>query len=536
MSLETASKRDVQQKGGRPSPDRPTLRKGGFRRKTEEKMRGLPDIVLTGQQDRFPMLRFLDDDVSSLKKGQRTTRREWLRLGGLAGLAWSAPGLIPLRTSADESPAVRVPGFGKAKSVIVVFASGGQSQIDMWDPKPHAPKEIRGAFGSIATAVPGLRFGEHMPQIARIADRLCVVRSMAHEDLDHGSAFYLSMTGRYHRQRSGNPLPSPEDAPCHGAVLQRVRPQSAAGQTAVHLNGPAEVPLIVAPGQFGGFLGKGYDPLTLGNVTQGDLAVPALEMYRDLPEVRLRSRQKLLSAVEETMTTLNERVRSEDKKTLYDQAFQMLSRRELHQAFDLSHESSALRDRYGRNRSGQACLLARRLAEAGVPLVTVIWSHNNRGQDVDPENTDLYGWDTHNDIFKGLQHHLLPRFDQGFSALIEDMEQRGMLKDTLVICMGEFGRAPLVAVERSFKGESPGRKHWSWCYSVAMAGAGVTPGAVVGESDSRGAYPRSDPYGPWDIMATMFSALGIDPHQTYQDPVNRPVQICDGRVMEAIYG
>jgi hypothetical protein len=406
----------------------------------------------------------------------------------------------------------------------------------MWDPKPDAPREVRGIFQSIPTSVPGTRFTEHMPQIARIANKLSVVRSMAHEDLDHGSAFYLSMTGRYHRQRSGNPLPSPEDLPCYGALLQRVRPQTSCGQTAVHLNGPAEVPLIIAPGQSGGLLGKGYDPLTLGNVTQDDLAIPALQAFEDLPEMRLRSRQSLLSSIEHSMTTVNERTRGEDKNTLYRQAFDMLSRRELHHAFDLSQESPKLRDRYGRNRSGQACLLARRLAEAGVPMVTVIWSHNNRGQDVDPNNTDLYGWDTHNDIFHGLQHHLLPRFDQGFSALIEDLDHRGMLDDTLVVCLGEFGRAPLVALERSFQGVSPGRKHWSWCYSVALAGAGVTPGSVVGESDIRGAYPKSDPYGPWDLMATIFSALGIDPHQTWKDPVERPVPICDGRVIEAIYG
>ena len=168
--------------------------------------------------------------------------------------------------------------------------------------------------------------------------------------------------------------------------------------------------------------------------------------------------------------------------------------------------------------------------------MTVIWSHNNRGQDIDPTNTDLYGWDNHNDIFEGLQHHLLPRFDRGFSALIEDLDQKGMLDDTLVICMGEFGRAPLVALERTFAGATPGRKHWSWVYSIAMAGAGVQRGAVVGESDSRGAYPRTEQFGPWDVMATMFSALGIDPHQHYFDPVNRPIQICDGRVMDAIYG
>ena len=462
-------------------------------------------------------------------------RREWLRIGGLAGVSWALPGLVPQKTRAEDLSDVRPPGFGKAKSVIVVFASGGQSQIDMWDPKPDAPEEIRGAFKSIGTTIPGVRFCEHMPQIAKVADKLCIVRSMAHEDLDHGTAFYLSMTGRYHRRRSGNPLPASDDLPCHGAVLQRVRPTSDFAQTAIHLNGPAEVPLIVAPGQFGGFLGKGYDPLTLGDVSSGEIAIPSLLPHADVPAVRLQSRETLLQAVEQNMRLMENQKLGLEKNALYQQAFNMLARRDAREAFDLSREPSALRDRYGRNRSGQACLLARRLVEAGVPLVTVIWSHNNRGQDVDPSNTDLYGWDTHNDIFQGLQHHLLPRFDQGFSALIEDLDQRGMLQETLVVCMGEFGRAPLVALERNFTGATPGRKHWSWVYSIAMAGAGIQKGAVVGESDSRGAYPRTEPYGPWDVMATMFSALGIDPHQHYFDPVNRPIQICDGRVMSAVY-
>lgn len=449
---------------------------------------------------------------------------------------WALPGLIPQRSVVADSIASQAPGFGRAKSVIVVFASGGQSQLDMWDPKPYAPQEVRGAFGTIGTAIPGVRFCEHMPQIAGIADRLCIVRSMSHEDLDHGSAFYLSMTGRYHRRKSGNPLPSSEDLPCHGAILQRVRPSQKFAQTAIHLNGPALVPFIDAPGQFGGFLGKGYDPLTLGDVTSDEIAVPALLPHADLPPIRMQSRKSLLSAVEHNMKAMENQKSVLDKHVLYQQAFDMLSRQNAREAFDLSKESDALRNRYGRNRSGQSCLLARRLVEAGVPLVTVIWSHSNRGQDEDPTNDDLYGWDTHNDIFDGLQNHLLPRFDQGFSALIEDLDQRGLLDSTLVVCMGEFGRAPLVALEKNFAGGTPGRKHWSWVYSIAFAGAGVQRGSIVGESDSRGAYPHTEAYGPWDVMATMFSSLGIDPHQHYFDPVNRPIQICDGRVMNTIYG
>lgn len=466
---------------------------------------------------------------------QRWPRREWLRIGGLGGFGWALPGLIPARAAADV-PAASVPGFGRAKSVIIVFASGGQSQLDTWDPKPDAPVEVRGAFDSVATSVSGVRFCQHMPKLARIADKLCVVRNMAHEDLDHGSAFYLAHTGRYHRRRSGNPPPSPDDYPCFGSVLQRVRPARDFVQTAVHLNGPAQVPLIVGAGQSGGFLGQGYDPLTLGDVTLGETAMPVLLPYADVPPIRIQRRQSLLKSVEAAAAQAEASQAILDKQALYTQAFDLLSKPETREAFDLSSEPDALRDRYGRNRSGQACLLARRLVEAGAPLINVFWSHNNRGQDIDPTDTDLYGWDTHNDIFHALQHHLLPRFDEGLSALIEDLDDRGLLDETLVLCMGEFGRAPLVAREKNFAGSSPGRKHWSWVYSIAMAGAGVLPGSVVGSSDARGAYPTVEPYGPWDVMATVFSALGIDPHQRYTDALNRPFQICEGRVMEAVYG
>ena len=419
--------------------------------------------------------------------------------------------------------------------MLIVFASGGQSQIDTWDPKPLAPREIRGAFDSIETAIPGVRFCEHMPQTAAVADKLCIVRSMAHEDLDHGSSFHLAMTGRYHRRRSSNDAPDPTDAPCMGSVLQRVHPSSQFAQTAVHLNGPAEVPLVFGPGQYGGLLGKGYDPLIVGDVSRGDLAIPSLEPRLDLPVSRMRARQSLLQSIEQSTPESQRDANWLNKQTRYHDAFEMLSRETTARAFDLKQESTALRDRYGRNRSGQACLLARRLVEAGVPLITVMWNHNNRGQDDDPSNTDTYGWDNHNDIFEGLQKHLLPRFDQSFSALIADLDQRGLLAETLVIGMGEFGRAPLVAAERNFKGISPGRKHWSSVYSIAMAGAGVTRGVTIGESDSRGAYPLSTPFGPWDVTATVFSALGIDPSTHYTDPFGRPYAISDGKVMNAVY-
>jgi uncharacterized protein (DUF1501 family) len=219
----------------------------------------------------------------------------------------------------------------------------------------------------------------------------------------------------------------------------------------------------------------------------------------------------------------------------YQQAFELLSSPTCRQAFDLAAEPAAVRARYGRHRPGQACLLARRLVEAGVPLITVIWNHSNRGQDKSLA-TDAYGWDTHNDIFEAMKLHLLPRFDEGFSALLEDLDERGLLDQTLVVCMGEFGRAPQIAVEKKFAGSSPGRKHWASVYSLVMAGAGVTAGMAYGSSDRIAAQPHSNRVEPGDIAATIFSALGVDPAGHYEDAFGRPYAIAAGNPVEGLYG
>jgi len=476
------------------------------------------------------MLRFVYDQP--LRSG-RLLRREWLRLASAGGLGLLAPSLGGLQ--AAESPASSLPGFGKARSVIVVFAHGGQSQIDMWDPKPDAPLDVRGAFQPINTAVPGIRFCEHMPKIAAVANRLTVVRNMSHADLDHGSACYLALTGVYHARRSGNPPISPTDLPTLGAVFRKVRPREQALCDAIHLNGPALVPREPGPGQNGGFLGRAFEPLVVGDVRTASGALPGLSSHEDLPSVRLQDRFSLKESLDDFSRNLEQDRRALDMNRLYSQAYDILSSPQAREAFDLHAEPDAVRERYGRHRSGQALLLARRLVEAGVPYINVIWNHSSRGQDDDPTDTDEYGWDTHNDIFDALRDRLLPRFDESFSALIADLDQRGLLEHTLVLCMGEFGRAPTVAVEGKFAGALPGRKHWANVYSLAVAGAGVQRGAVVGASDRLGGEPVGERFGPWDIAATMYHALGIDPSGHYTDALGRPYAIAQGHVMEALY-
>ena len=432
---------------------------------------------------------------------RRFSRRDWLRLGFPTALG------AAIASANEKNSTSREAGCGKAKSVLIVFTSGGQSQLDTWDPKPNAPVEIRGAFKSIPTSVPGLRVCEHLPRLAKLAHRYTVLRSMSHDDLDHGSACYLALTGQSHARKSSNPPPSPRDFPALGAVVKRLRPKKELPYTAVNINGPLLAPREVSPGQYGGFLGRQYDPTELGNVLQSDRLLDTLSLPADLTPDRLANRRGLLGQLDP----------AGKDDFLNRQAFDLIDSPQVRSALDLEREPNRTRDRYGRDRSGQACLMARRLVEVGVPWVTVFFNHGIRGQDDHPDETDEYGWDTHNDIFDSLRDHLLPRFDWSVSALLEDLEQRGLLDTTLVVVMGEFGRAPLVAVEKNFAGSSPGRKHWGACYSVVLAGAGITPGAVYGSSDRHAAYPQTDPVSPGDLAATLFHSLGLSANAHYTD-------------------
>ena len=457
------------------------------------------------------------------------SRRHWLQAASGMWLGALA------RTASTAEGTNRSPGFGRAKSVIFVVANGGQSQIDLWDPKPHAPVEIRGEFHAIPTAVPGTLLCEHLPRMAKIADRFALVRTMSHEDLDHGSALYLTLTGQYHARRSSNPAPAETDWPTHAAVVKRLRPGRQFIDSAIHVNGPALVPANPGPGQNGGFLGPDFSPMLLGDVTAESMVLPGLAALPEVTLYRRDVRRQLLQQLEEQLRPGPASRSTYEYRVLAERSYQLLSQPEVQHAFELDRESTATRQRYGLDRSGQACLLARRLVEAGVTWVTVFWNHSGRGQDLAPHDTQQYGWDTHNDLFYALREHLLPRFDLSFSALVEDLEQRGLLEQTLVVCAGEFGRAPLVALEPKFAGASPGRKHWGACYSIVCAGAGVRGGLVLGASDSRGAYPVTEKYGPWDLTATMLAALAIDPQGHFTNRAGQQFQLTSGRPIEALY-
>ncbi len=458
-------------------------------------------------------------------------RRDCFSFAGATGLAVLGEALRQRSALAEDASGL--PGFGQAKSVILVVASGGQSQLETFDPRPDAPREVRGQFGSIETSVPGTFVCEHLPKLAALADKYALVKSMSHEDLDHGSALYLALTGQYHARRSGNPPPRPNDHPFFGCVLEQLRPASKFLRTSVLVNGPALVPFEPGPGQFPGLLGRRFDSLMIGDLTSGEAALAGLDRLDEVDSHRQLQRQGLLQTLERGQPPNGQSV--VDMRTLYQQAYAMLDRPAAREALNLETERAVIRDRYGRHRAGQACLLARRLAEAEVPLITVVWNHSNRGQDRYPDDEEQFGWDTHNDIFDVMGRSLLPRFDQSFSALLEDLDDRGLLATTLVVCMGEFGRAPLVALERNFAGASPGRKHWPFAYSVLLAGAGVRGGAAVGATDRHAAYPVSSKFGPWDLIATIFHALGIDPGGHFHDSTQRPYPICAGRPITELY-
>ena len=459
------------------------------------------------------------------KSNQSTlSRRRCLQLASAAML-----GITGEAKSSEKA------GFGRAKSVLTIFASGGQSQIDMWDPKPLAPEHIRGAFSPLQTQLPGVHFTEDMHGLASIADRFTLVRSMAHEDLDHGSATYLTMTGRYYPVLSTNPLPKPTDLPSLGSILNHLPIESRFPYDSIYVNGPALIPINIAPGMYGGILGKSYDPLMVGDPTSGEIAIPGLSYESRLSETRMRKLVQLKKSLDRDQTALDANTQVRNNNRFYGQAIDLLSSPHVVSAFDLNKESDKTRDAYGRYRSGQACLLGRRLVEAQVPYVNVIFNHTNRGQDLAPDAIEEYGWDTHNDIFPALKNHLIPRFDKTITALIKDLENRGLLDTTLVIVMGEFGRAPVVAIEGNFAGTSAGRKHWASAYSILLAGAGVTRGSVLGKTDRFGGEVVDQRYAPWDVAATMFHALGIEPHSHFYDELDRPFPISVGKPMLDLY-
>jgi hypothetical protein len=447
------------------------------------------------------------------------TRREILQVGYTGLLGIGLPSLPVLRAATREAKQGRV--SRKPKSVIVIFLTGAPSHLDMFDLKPDAPPEVRGEFKPIQTTVPGIHICEHLPRLAARANKYALVRSLSHRENNHLVATHHVLTGHPQPGAFFDKVASRDDWPCYSSGLDHLRPRHDGIPSGVNLptflmEGP-----LTWPGQHAGLLGPKHDPW---QITQDPnlpgFRVDSVNLAPGIAVDRLNDRRALLDQVngqQERFAELAEGRRLSDQQQL---AFSVLTSGKIARAFEMDREPVAVRERYGRHAFGQSMLLARRLVQAGVPVVQA-----NMGR--------VQNWDTHGDNFPRLKDRLLPPLDRGVAALLDDLEATGLLDETLVIMLGEFGRTPKISVQRPAK--SPGRDHWAPCFFGFFAGAGVRGGQVIGRSDKIGAFPTTPPYSPDDVGATVYHVLGIDPGLEVRDRQKRPVRLNRGEVMQCLF-
>jgi hypothetical protein len=440
----------------------------------------------------------------------RLSRRHLLKIGGLGLLGMSLPGLL------QAAGARRA----RAKSVVFLHQWGGPSHVDTFDMKPNAPAEIRGEFRPISSTAPGIPVCERLPRMAKVMDRVCLLRSLHHVMKNHNTAGYYSLTGHTPPVEDQRLRDTLDLFPAYGSVVDKLAPARAGVPTFVafpHVISDGSV----TPGQHASFLGKSYDPLLIRqDPNSPDFRLPELSLPANLTPERLANRREVLRLIDRQAELLDHSARARGIEASYEKALTMLTSAQVKQAFDLSSEPVAVRDRYGRTTYGQSCLLARRLVEAGARFANVYFAATIGGQ-----STVSGGWDTHgfnsNPMYPILRNYLLPLTDQVLPTLIEDLDTRGLLDETLVVWVGEFGRSPKI-------NNIAGRDHWPQCYTALLAGGGVKRGHVHGSSDKTGAYPASDAARPDDLAATIYSLLGIDPYTEVRDPLDRPLPIAAG--------
>lgn len=444
-------------------------------------------------------------------------RRELLRAGALSLFGLGLPSLL-------ASPARRRP-----RSCIVLFMWGGPAQQDTWDLKPDAPDVFRGEFKPIATSVPGLQISEHLPMLAKRAHELCLIRSMTHNDVNHTTATHHLLTGK-----PAPPGPLADDWPNYGAILSKLGRGKGPLPPYVSMMPvvPDGAPRFVesSHGQGAGWLGPLHNPMRIdADASKPDYRVGEFALSADTPTHRMDDRAALLEQLDRQVRGMESQLEIGAMASHYQRAFSLLARPEVTRAFDLAREPIKVRERYGMNRHGQSVLQARRLVEAGVPLVTVFWPNDGI------TNVSVY-WDTHNRNFIDLKTRLCPVTDQATSALLDDLKDRGLLDETLVVWTGEMGRTPKVgqSVVGGAGAGRDGRDHWGQLFTTVLAGGGVQGGTIHGSSDKYAAEPATHPTSPADLAATIYHLLGVDPHLEIRDKLNRPVALCDGRVIDAI--
>ncbi len=443
-------------------------------------------------------------------------RRLLTATAGMCGL--SLPSFLQIQSTAvaDGSAATH----GRAKSCIIIYLWGGMSHLESLDLKPNAPAEVRGLFNPIETVVPGIEIGEHLPLLARHTDKLAIVRSIHHDDAAHGRGMYWNLTG-HKPPRAGNIPPMRDDWPSIAAVISKLRTAPRGVPPAVRLPYPLVDNGTLQAGEYGGWLGVKYDPIIMRTPTGTEFGGVSRTLgsevlnLNDVDVPRLNSRSDLLANLQQPGQSL---AGTDGFQHFHRLAEDILSGAAVKTAYNLDLESLKLRESYGNHIGGQSILLARRLTEAGVPIVQVCCAAG----DLNGASGDM--WDTHGDNFNRLKNRLLPVFDRGTSALLQDLTDRGTLDETLVVVLTDFGRTPRI-------NGSAGRDHYPDAYSIAFAGGGIKGGQVYGSTDSKGAFPKNLPCTPPDVHATIFTAMGISPRAEIHDMLGRTFPICDGEAL-----
>lgn len=487
-------------------------------------------IVIPGQQGK---------DLCD--KSLKPNRRDLLRIGGAGMFGMSLGTMFNLQAKAASEGVTGGPGWGKAKSIIMVYLQGGPSHLDLWDPKENVPDNVRSAFNTIKTKVPGCHFTEILPRLAKVNDKFTMIRSMSYTPnglFNHTAAIYQMMTGYTTDKVSPSGQlepPSPKDFPNFGSNIIQQKPVGVPMLPFVMLPRPLQESNVVGKGGTAGFLGKAFNPYTLfpsgGDMDMNKMDRIKVDDLRLRPEVfasRLRRRAKLRDAINSTMPDIEKAVADQKLNQHYDRALQLIISQKAREAFELAQEPEHIRDTYGRNTFGQSCLLARRLVEAGTRVVEVIWPK--------VANSDNHSWDHHVGLTKRMKDQSGPMLDQGLSALIADLDASGLLESTLVVAVGEFGRSPQKGVSTSGNGNSAdGRDHWPYCYTSLLAGAGIKRGHIYGKSDKTGSAPLEDPVHPTQLLATIYHAFGINPQTIVYNHLNQPRELVKGEAITELF-
>ncbi|MEX1040339.1 MAG: DUF1501 domain-containing protein [Pirellulaceae bacterium] len=470
------------------------------------------------------------------------TRRDLLRVGGSAMLGLTLGQVLNLQdATAAELKAKHGSSFGKAKSIILLYLQGGPSHLDLWDPKDDVPDNVRSVFKRIGSKVPGMDLTENMPKFAQVTDKVTLVRSMSYAPVglfNHTAAIYQMHTGYTADKVSPSGQlepPTPKDFPNFGCNIVKFKPPEVPMLPFVMMPRPLQESGVVNKSGTAGFLGRAFDPYYLFppgddmDMTKMDkINVDDLRMRPEISTGRLNRRAKLRDLLNAGMPEIDKAVADYELDKYYETALNLISSGRARDAFDLSRESEQLRDAYGRNTFGQSCLLARRLVEAGTRVVEVIWPK--------VANSDRHSWDHHTGLSDRMKNQSAPMFDSALSTLIADLDDRGMLDETLLVAVGEFGRSPQRGVSTSGNNNSDdGRDHWPYCYTACLAGAGIGRGIVYGESDKTASAPTKDPVHPTELLATMYHAIGIDPQTIVHNHLNQPRELVKGEAVTALF-